>query len=232
MKYELNRLYNIDCMEAMQEIPDKYFELAIVDPIYGDVRAGGYMTGKSQGGVARHPKYNYAIWNQKKTDADYFTELLRVSKNQIIWGGNYFASMLPDSSCWIVWDKCSGDTKWADFEMAWTSFDTAARIFRFMWNGMLQGKSIGEGYVMQGNKDLNEKRIHPTQKPVALYEWLLMHYAKPGDKILDTHVGSASSLIACYDIGFEFLGFELDKNYYEAAQKRLADHKAQLRWTV
>lgn len=101
-----------------------------------------------------------------------------------------------------------------------------------MWNGMLQGKSIGEGYVMQGNKDLNEKRIHPTQKPVALYKWLLMHYAKPGDKILDTHVGSASSLIACYDIGFEFLGFELDKNYYEAAQKRLADHKAQLRWTV
>lgn len=96
----------------------------------------------------------------KKTDADYFTELLRVSKNQIIWGGNYFASMLPDSSCWIVWDKCNGDTKWADFEMAWTSFDTAARIFRFMWNGMLQGKSIGEGYVMQGNKDLNEKRIH------------------------------------------------------------------------
>ncbi len=220
--------YNMDCMEGMKQFPDKYFELAIVDPIYGDVKAGGYMTGKSKGGVGPHPDYNYSIWDQPKTDKAYFDELFRVSKNQIIWGGNYFSKEINrNSPCWIVWDKCNGETNWADCEIAWTSFDTAVRMFRFMWNGMLQGKSISEGHLMQGDKSKNEIRIHPTQKPVALYEWLLSKYAVKGDKILDTHVGSASSLIACHNLGFDYVGFEIDKTYYDMATKRLEAHKAQ-----
>lgn len=215
---ELNQLYNMDCMEGMKQFPDKYFELAIVDPPYGDVKAGGYMNGKSAGGVGPHPKYNYAIWKQQKPTRDYFEELFRVSQNQIIWGGNYFVAEIGrNNPCWIVWDKCNGNTKWADCELAWTSFGGAVRMFRFMWNGMLQG-----------NKFLNEIRIHPTQKPVKLYEWLLSKYAKQGDKILDTHVGSASSLIACHNAGFEYIGFEIDMEYYETASRRLEAVKSQI----
>ena len=220
-------------MEGMKQFPDNYFELAIVDPPYGDVKAGGYMNGKSAGGVAKHPKYCYSIWGQKKPDSNYFKELFRVSKNQIIWGGNYFTvEIARNSTCWIVWDKCNGESKWADCELAWTSFDNAARLFRFMWNGMLQGSSITDGHIMQGNKDLNEKRIHPTQKPVALYKWLLMNFARPGDKILDTHAGSASSLIACHDMEFNYMGFELEKEYYDLASKRLEEFKAQVKMII
>ena len=222
--------YNMDCMDGMREYPDGYFDLAIVDPIYGDVKVGGYMNGKSRGGVGPHPEYDYSIWKQKKTEQAYFDELFRVSKNQIIWGGNYFAEEIGrNSSCWIVWDKCNGSTKFADCELAWTSFDSATRLFRFMWNGMMQGKSIDQGHVMQGNKKLQEKRIHPTQKPVALYTWILQQYAKPGYKILDTHVGSGSSLIACHRMGMEYVGFELVENYYHLANDRLEMEKNQIR---
>jgi site-specific DNA-methyltransferase (adenine-specific) len=215
---DMNVAYNVDCVEAMRQMPDKAFELAIVDPIYGDVKAGGYMTGKSAGGVGPHPKYNYGIWRQKKTGAEYFKELFRVSKNQIVWGGNYFAAEIQkDSPCWIVWDKVNGETKWADCELAWTSFNTAVRKFEYRWSGMLQE-----------NMKNKEIRIHPTQKPVALYEWLLTKYATKGDKILDTHVGSASSLIACHNLGFDYVGFELDKDYYDMASKRLEAVKAQV----
>lgn len=220
--------YNMDCMEGMKHFPDDYFDLAIVDPPYGDVKAGGYMNGKSKGGVGPHPKYNYAIWAQKKPTQEYFAELMRVSKNQIIWGGNYFASMLKDSPCWIIWDKCNGETKWADCELAWTSFSGAARQFRFMWNGMLQGKSMYEGHLMQGNKAQNEIRIHPTQKPVALYQWLAANYTKPGYKILDTHVGSGSSLIVYHRAGLPYVGFEIDKDYYDSSFKRLGAEMSQL----
>jgi len=139
-----------------------------------------------------------------------------VSKNQIIWGANHFISRFcKDSSCWIVWDKDnSGD--FADCELAWTSFPSAVRKFKFRWNGMLQE-----------NMKNKEVRIHPTQKPVALYEWLLGQYAKQGDKILDTHVGSASSLIACHNLGFEYVGFELDSDYFKAASERLETVKNQ-----
>lgn len=220
----------MDCELGMKKFPDKYFDLAIVDPVYGDVKAGGYMTGKSKGGVGPHPDYDYSIWSQEKTGKDYFNELFRVSKNQIIFGGNYFAEEIgKNSSCWIVWDKCNGNTNWADCELAWTSFDSAVRLFRFMWNGMLQGKSIEQGEFMQGNKALNEKRIHPTQKPVALYKWILDKFAKPGWKLLDTHTGSASSLIAFYDMGFnEYIAFEKEECYYRKSLQRLADHKAQI----
>lgn len=224
-----NGYYNMDCMDGMKQFPDMFFDLAIVDPVYGDVKAGGYMNGKSRGGVGPHPKYDYHIWSQEKTNQAYFDELFRVSKNQIIWGGNYFAKEIAkDSPCWIVWDKCNGNTHWADCELAWTSFDGAVRLFRYMWNGMMQGKSIEEGEIMQGNKKLNEKRIHPTQKPVALYAWILQKFARSGWKLLDTHVGSASSLIAFTDAGFDYVAFEKEKSYYNQSLERLNAHKSQI----
>ena len=217
---ELTGFYNMDCMEGMKQIPDKYFELAIVDPPYG-INMGELMhkeSGKQTGvAKAKRTKYMNKEWDSKPPNEVYFRELMRVSKNQIIWGANHFISKVPfDSSCWIVWDKHTNGL-FADCELAYTSFKTAVRKFDFMWNGMLQ-------------KDMKNKetRIHPTQKPVALYKWLLKNYAKEGDKILDTHVGSASSLIACYDLGFEYLGFELDKDYYNMATERLEKHKSQL----
>jgi site-specific DNA-methyltransferase (adenine-specific) len=210
--------YNMDCLEAMRGFPDKFFELALVDPPYGGVTNGGYMSNaNTQSGSAKHKKYNLALWSQEKPPMEYFDELKRVSKNQIIWGGNYFQTLLnADSQCWIVWDKKNENTGFADCELAWTSFNTATRKFEYRWNGMLQG-----------NMKDKEAKIHPTQKPTALYLWLLQNYAKRGDKILDTHVGSASSLIACHRMGFDFWGFELDAEYYKAASERLAKEQAQ-----
>ena len=204
---EMNRLYLMDCMIGMAQIPDKYFELAIVDPPYGIGEDGGKCrTRKSKrtNGVKKH-------WDNEKPSQNYFDEIQRVSKNQIVWGGNYFANMLQPSRCWLYWEKLMGGD-FSDGELAWTSFDATLRQFTFC------NKSDG--------------RIHPTQKPVALYKWLLKNYAKAGDKILDTHVGSASSLIACYDMGFDFMGFELDADYHAAATKRLNDHMAQERLIV
>ena len=155
----------------------------------------------------------------KPPNEKYFNELFRVSKNQIIWGANHFISKMPfNSSCWIVWDKDNGNNDFADCELAWTSFSTAVRKIKYRWNGMLQQ-----------NMKHKENRIHPTQKPVALYEWLLNSYAKPGDIILDTHVGSASSLIACYRTNHSYVGFELDKHYYDLSKKRLDAEMAQMR---
>lgn len=204
--------YNMDCMEAMREFPDGFFDLAIVDPVYGGVTQGGYMNNKSSGGIAKHKKYNLSVWNQEKTNSIYFDELFRISKNQIIWGGNYFSAEIGrDSQGWIVWDKQHAvDRTFADCELAWTSFNRAARIFRYMWDGMLQG-----------NMRKKEVKIHPTQKPVALYTWILEKYAKPGYKILDTHVGSASSLIACRRARLEYWGFEIDPVYYKDACARM-----------
>lgn len=143
-----------------------------------------------------------------------------MSRNQIIFGANHFISRIPfDSPCWVVWDKENGATDFADCELAWTSFKSAVRIFRFRWQGMLQG-----------DMKHREARIHPNQKPVRLYEWLLREYAKPGDRILDTHAGSASSLIACHNLGFDFLGFEIDKVYFERARQRLESVQAQMRF--
>ena len=214
--------FNMDCMEGMSKFPDKYFDLAIVDPVYGDVTKGGYMThnkGQHIGtGKANQKGYHAGLWNQDKTESPYFAELMRVSKNQIIWGGNYFTEYLPVSQCWIVWDKEHPEgITFADCELAWTSFDSASRIFHFMWNGMLQG-----------NMKKKENRIHPTQKPIALYEWLLRKFAKEGDVILDTHVGSASSLIACHNTNHKFVGFEIDPVYYEQAKKRLDAELSQM----
>lgn len=213
--------YNMDCMEGMKQFPDKYFDLAIVDPVYGDVTKGGYMkSNKGQyigNGCAKQKGYNSNLWQQEKTGKEYFDELLRVSKNQIVFGGNYFADSLPSSQCWIVWDKQHAvERSFADCELAYTSFNKASRIFRYMWDGMLQGD--------MKNKEF---RIHPTQKPVALYEWILGKYANDGDIILDTHVGSGSSLIACYNTNHKYVGFEIDPDYYSKASERINNETAQ-----
>ena len=211
--------YNIDCMKGMKEFPDNYFDLAICDPPYGGVTQGGYMSNKMGGGVAKNRNdYHLSLWQCERPSEEYFKELQRVSKNQIIWGGNYYASMLPDSQCWVVWDKEKPEgVSFADVELAWTSFNLAAKIFHFAWNGMLQGD--------MKNK---ERKIHPTQKPVALYKWLISKFAKEGDTILDTHVGSASSLIACHEMGFKYVGFELDETYYKESKERLENETAQM----
>lgn len=217
--------YNMDCLEGMRQFPDNYFELAVVDPPYGigydtiAEKAGGT---RSKNAAAAKKYYHAGNWDSSTPGDDYFNELFRVSKNQIIWGGNYY-KQLPPSKGFICWDKrCSDNIRnnFADCELAWLSEELGvARMYRFVWAGMIQGD--------MSNK---EARIHPTQKPVALYKWILRNYAKPGDKILDTHVGSASSLIACYDLGFDYVGFEIDEEYYKLASKRLEEVKAQIRF--
>lgn len=209
--------YNMDCVDGMKQFTDKYFDLAIVDPPYGIGECGD--KNYSRGKIAKAKNYKaFAGGDIKAPNKEYFDELIRVSKHQIIWGANHFISKIPyDSHCWIVWDKENGENDFADCELAWTSFDTAVRRFKYRWNGMLQE-----------NMKNKEFRIHPTQKPVALYEWLLSRYAKDGDIILDTHVGSASSLIACHNTQHKYVGFELDNHYYDLSKKRLEEHKAQM----
>lgn len=208
-------LHNIDCMEYMATLPDKAFDLAIVDPPYGIGEDGA--KNHSRCNLAVSTKYIPKQWDRAKPTREYIDELIRVSAHQIIWGANHFVSTLAiDSSSWVVWDKDNtGD--FADCELAWTSHNKAVRKFTFRWNGMLQG-----------NMAKKEHRIHPTQKPVALYKWLLKNYAKEGDRILDTHLGSGSIAIACHDMGFDLVGCELDTDYYNAACKRLANHQKQL----
>lgn len=216
--------YNMDCMEAMRQMLDKCFELAVVDPPYfsGPERRGYYGSKVSKIGVHR----DYPISPQWKIPSpEYFRELERVSKCYIVWGCNYFNYPFPAGR--IIWDKCNGSSSFSDCEIAATNCHDSVRLVRYMWNGMCQGKSINEGYIMQGNKSLNEKRIHPTQKPVALYAWIFSRYAKQGDRILDTHLGSGSSRIAAYDAGLDFIGFEIDQDYFEAQEERFMRHAAQ-----
>ena len=213
----LSETFNRDCVEAMKEYPDNYFDLAVVDPPYG-IDINNQSQGKG-GGVARKIDYTKKDWDKTAPEIIYFNELRRVSKNQIIWGANHFISKLPyDSSCWIVWDKDNGETDFADCELAWTSFKTAVRRFKWTWAGM-----------RQQNMKNKEERIHPTQKPVKLYEWIFKNYTNEGDKILDTHLGSGSSRIAANKAGLDFVGCELDKEYFDAAEKRYQQFISQVR---
>lgn len=215
--------YLMDCLDGMREFPNNYFDLAIVDPPYGigyDVKAE--KNGGKQYGKASAPKnmYHASNWDDKIPTKSYFDELFRVSKHQIIWGGNYFTEFLPPSKGFICWDKrLNGITRsFADCEYAWMDKGLGvARMFRFVWDGMIQ----------ENMKD-KEFRIHPTQKPVALYEWILNRYAKEGDKILDTHVGSGSSLIACRNTNHKYVGFEIDADYYRLAKERIDRESAQM----
>jgi site-specific DNA-methyltransferase (adenine-specific) len=212
----ISEVYNEDNMVGMARYPDKYFPLAIIDPPYGIGEDG--RKNHTRGCKAKSKDYSgYSEYDNKSPSEQFFKELMRVSKNQVIFGANHFISKIPfDSSCWLVWDKDNGETDFADCELAWTSFNTAVRKFRFKWQGMLQE-----------NMKNKEVLIHPNHKPIQLYKWILKNYAKEGDKILDTHLGSGSSRIACYEGGFDFVGFELDKDYYEAQEKRFEIHKSQ-----
>ena len=220
MNFELNKIYNEDCLEAMKQIPDKYFELSIVDPPYfkGVANKNFYGSDVSTTGVKRLCSES-DNWDKNIPGIDYYEELKRVSKHQIIWGCNYYNFIQPVGR--IVWDKKNDDSTFSNCELASISLIDSVKIFRYMWNGMLQE-----------NMKNKERRIHPTQKPVALYKWLLMNYAKQGDKIIDTHVGSASSFIAAYDMGYDILGFEIDKDYFDMANKRIEEHKQQIRFEL
>ena len=206
-------------MVGMKEYPDGHFDLAVVDPPYGIGEDGS--KNHTRGAITTSKNYKAFTGNDKEPPPiEYFQELARVSKRQIIWGANHFIERIPNanSSCWIVWDKQNGATDFADAELAWTSFKSAVRLFQFMWNGMLQGD--------MKNK---EHRIHPTQKPVALYDWIFEKYAKAGDKILDTHLGSQSSRIAAWKHGLDFTGFELDEDYFAEGCKRFDNFASQQR---
>jgi site-specific DNA-methyltransferase (adenine-specific) len=210
----ISEVKNMDCIEYMSQFPDNYFELAIVDPPYGI-------------GVTKNKRLNNNSnndWDNEIPSKEYFNELFRVSKNQIIWGGNYFIEHLKNTRCYINWDKLNHSDTYADCEMAWTSFNENAKIFKYMWDGNRYG--FPNAIQGVGKKSI---RTHPTQKPVALYRWLLQNYAKPNDKILDTHLGSGSSRIAADMEGYDFYACELDKDYFDASCKRFEEYKQQLK---
>lgn len=219
-----------DCMQGMKRYPDKHFDLAIVDPPYfsGPERRKYYGKSKSRTNVFR--SYNPSTNRWTPPGKEYFEELSRVSKHYIVFGCNYFDYVFAPGR--IIWDKCNGTSTFSDAEIAATDLFDSVRLFPYLWNGMLQGKSIKEGRVQRGNKALNEKRIHPTQKPVDLYMYLLSKYAEPGWKILDTHVGSGSSLIACHRLGFDVVGFEIEQAYFDGASQRLKEETSQCRMEI
>ena len=210
----VSEVFNMDCMEYMKGLSDNHFNLSICDPPYfadygKEIYPGAAI---STTGLARN-RFHSKHW--EVPEQEYFNEITRVSRNQIIWGYNYY-SIRNLGSGRIIWDKMNDSSSFSKCEIAYCSLHDSVQIFRFMWNGMLQGD--------MKNK---EKRIHPTQKPTALYRFLLQNYAKPGDTIFDSHLGSASSRIAAYDLGFDFVGTELDKDYFDAAEERFQNHIAQ-----
>ena len=203
----ISEVHNIDCMEFMRGLPDKFFDLAVVDPEYGI--SVNHNIGRRKG--QKSSNYKKAYWDKKSVDKIILDHVFRISKNQIIWGANHFISKMPyDSSCWLMWDKKFSDkVTFAQFELAWTSFNTTCKKFD------------------THPAELN--RIHPTQKPIALYAWVFDNYAKPGDKIFDPHMGSQSSRIAAYDLGFDYWGCELDTDYFNDGCNRFNNHISQLR---
>lgn len=231
-------------MQLMSRYPNLYWDLAVDDPPYfnGPNKLGYYGAGWSSLGVKRDIYEKVGTWDIP--GQEYFDMVRRKSRNQIIFGANYFDFIeqpyktprkgpefdqwLEDHPTgWIVWDKCNDTSTFNDFELAWTSFDRPTVVFKFMWNGMLQGKSATEGHIMQGNKKLNEKRIHPTQKPTPLYKYIFTEYARSGQKILDNFLGSGSSAIAAHDYGLDFTGCEKDPIHYQKAMKRINTHRQQ-----
>lgn len=204
--HENLHLYHADCMDIMRQFPDKHFDLAIVDPPYG-IKINVNM-GRRKGD--RSSEYHkFAGEDKSIPDAEYFEELRRISSNQIVWGGNYMTEHLPPSSCWIMWDKgFSEDVTFAQFELAWTSFSSSCKKF--------------------DKHPSDPNRIHPTQKPVELYRWLLSRYAQPGQRILDTHLGSGSHAIAAHYAGMDFTGIELDADYFKASCDRIKRETSQM----
>lgn len=224
-----SRALLIDCMEFMRGCRDGEFDLAVVDPPYGigaDKPSRKPEWVRQKNGSMLHVdggEYEWKDWDACVPGDEYFRELSRVSRNQIIWGANYFGL----KGGMIVWDKLNGSSDQYGCEIAWQSFDSRTDIVRYMWSGMFQGEYCGVDLMracrQQGNKALNEKRIHPTQNPVLLYAWLYDRYAKEGDRILDTHLGSGSSRIAAWKMGLDFVGCEVDSDYWEKQEKRFRE---------
>jgi len=215
MTLEINKIYCADCLDLMKEMEDNSVDLVLTDPPYGIGECGA--KNHSRGGACDPTYYMIKDWDFEKLSADYFNEIQRISKNQIIFGGNYFADVLSASSCWLVWDKDnSGD--FADCELCWTSFKTAVRKYKWRWNGMLQ-------------EDMKHKetREHPTQKPRRLIENILLDYSKAGQTIFDPFLGSGTTAVACINTGRNFIGIEKDKDYFEIAQKRVKEAQGQTR---
>jgi len=198
----------MDCLEGMREMDDNSIDLILTDPPYGIGESNEKNAGR--GGLAQPTDFGHYTWDKERLGKEYFDEMLRVSKNQIIFGGNYYIDYLKPTSCFIVWDKENGMNDFADCELAWTSFKSTVRIFRWQWNGMLQG-----------NMRDKEKRVHPTQKPIPLFVWILEKYSKPGDLILDPFLGSGTTLKACRMTNRNGKGFELNPAYASVIEKRI-----------
>lgn len=215
-----NKIINADCLDILKQMPDKCIDLVLTDPPYGiGVGKKTYIyDGKKHGNAATKRKsYEEKDWDNKIPQKEIFNEIFRISKNQIIFGGNYFIENLYNSNCWIVWNKLNGKNDFADCELAWTSFNSAVRKYEFLWNGMLQ----------QNMKE-KEVRIHPTQKPVDLFGQIIRDYSNEGDLVLDCFSGSGTTAIACHNLKRRFICIEKDKDYYEASVKRLEDAQKQL----
>ncbi len=237
----ISEAHKMNCMDGLSY--NRKFNLLVADPPYG-IDGNSHRKNKSRGKLTMSKDYHTALWDQPKPDDEYFKLAFQSSINQIFGGGNYFEQLCSTHKTprrhelndwlsshgtgWIVWDKCNGNTSYNDYELAWTSFPVPTKIFKFMWNGMMQGKSIIEGETMQGFKEKNEFRIHPTQKPVKLYKWLFLNYAAKGDTIVDTHLGSGSSRIAAAEMNFDFTGYEIDPVHFSDQQKRFNAFKSQL----
>ena len=217
MNIEIDKVYNMDCLDGMRLMKEQGIKAdwCITDPPYGIGEDG--LKNHSRGNKAAPTLFTPKDWDKRRIEKPYFDIMRDVSKEQIIFGGNYYTDYLPPSSCWIVWDKENGANDFADCELAWSSYKGAVRIFRYMWNGMLQG-----------NMKNKEKRVHPTQKPLPLIEWILNKYTKEGDIVLDPFMGSCTTAVACYKMNRHYIGFELDKEYYEIGMKRLQEVQNQI----
>ena len=213
---EVNKIYNDDCLNVLKQLPDKSIDLVLTDPPYGIGEAK--KNNASRGKLAIAKDYGKKDWDDRIPQKEIFDEIFRVSKNQIIFGGNYFVEYLNNSSCWLVWDKNNGANDFADCELAWTNFKSAVRKYKWTWNGMLQ-------------EDMKHKdiRIHPTQKPLKLFEMILRDYSRENDLILDCFSGSGTTAVACHNLNRRFICIEKDYDYWKASVERLEREQAQMR---
>jgi site-specific DNA-methyltransferase (adenine-specific) len=238
-----NEAFKTDRMTFMSKLADRSYTIGSVDPVYS-IDGNSHRNNESRGKATKSKRYHNALWYQEKTGGKYFAELKRVTENQIIFGANYFPSICgaefktprrdkyeqfieEHPTNWIIWDKVNSTSSFNDCELIWVSFPVPTEIFYFMWSGMMQGKSCIDGLTMNGNKHKNQKRIHPTEKPFHVYAYLLKRFAKEDDTILDTHMGSGSQRIVCWDLNISYTGLEIDKQYFDDEECRFNNHARQ-----